>query len=346
MDLETPFPRGVWRFQPPCCPYADCPSRTGRDKPFLWQRRGRYTRRCDGRSVQRFLCRVCHLTFSVQTFRVDYRLRRPELTPGLFDSFVSIGSQRQTARNLRCTRKTVRRRLILLSGHARSFHDAVLERQRQRGGWSGHFQLDELETFEWSRRLAPVTMPILIDKESAFIVHFAAAALPARGRLKQADLKRKLAREQKFGVRLSGSRAAVLECFTRLTHVADKNPVTISTDKKTSYPTVLREVMRGPYSHWRHSSTAPRTPQNPLFAINHTLAMLRAGMSRLVQRSWAVSKERRWLALHGWIWVAYRNYIRYITNKRREETSAQVRGVVARGFSKMQFFEWRVISAA
>ena len=343
MDLENPYPRGFWRFRPPRCPHAACPTRQVRNGPFPWQRKGRYQRRCDRRFVQRFLCLTCRRTFSVQTFRVDYRLHRTDLTPRLFDTFVSAVTQRQAARIMECDRKTVRRRMILLSDYARDFHTAILERERRRGGLSGHFQLDELETYEHSRRLAPLTMPVLIELHSYFAVHFEVATLPARGRLKPRDLQRKDQRELLHGVRKSGSREAVKACFTRLAHIVPSDRRTpISTDQKSSYPTVLREVMRSPFEHARHSSKAPRTPLNPLFPINHTLAMLRSGMSRLVQRTWAQTKERAWLVRHAWIWLAYRNYIRDITNESRWISSAQVLGVTARQFTKRNFFEWRL----
>jgi hypothetical protein len=72
--------------------------------------------------------------------------------------------------------------------------------------------------------------------------------------------------------------------------------------------------------------------------------MMRDGMSRLVRRSWAASKIREWLERHAWIWIAYRNYIRSITNRARLTTAGQALGVVARRFDKGSLFQWRVFS--
>jgi hypothetical protein len=44
------------------------------------------------------------------------------------------------------------------------------------------------------------------------------------------------------------------------------------------------------------------------------------------------------------VWIAYRNYIRGITNKAPDTTAAQALGVLRRQFSKQSFFEWRVFS--
>jgi hypothetical protein len=331
-------------FSPPHCPRDSCPSRVA-GEAFLYRRRGTFRRKCDLRVVQRFWCCACRRFFSTQTFRLDFRLRKPALQFAVFDSFVSKVTQRQTARNLYCTRKTVVHRLALLSKHSQDFHARVLARVKERGGLEGDFQLDELETFEGSRRLRPVTMPALMEAHSYFVVHTAVGTLPARGKLRKKERERKLELAKTEGVRRSGSRAAVKACFEALARVrSPKGNLVISTDRKWSYGPLLREVMPGNCRHVRHSSTAKRDYSNPLFPINHTFAMLRDGLSRLVRRSWGASKQRDWLERHAWIWIAYRNYIRYITNRARHITSAQALGVVHRRFSKWTFFEWRVFS--
>jgi hypothetical protein len=343
MDLEWPFPAGLQHFRPPFCPRADCSSHADGSAFRFWFR-GRYRRACDGRIVHRFHCHSCRRSFSVQTFRVDYRLKRPQLTGSIFDAFVSKTTQRQTARILVCARHTVRRRLLLLARHSRNFQDAALARVRARGGFGGRFFFDEQESFERDRRLQPVTMPVLIHFPSRFVLHVEAAALPARGRLRPYDQKRKERLEAKVGKRISGSREAVKRCFEVLNQALGKQLAVIVTDKKSSYRTVLKETMTAPYVHERHSGKGPREKGTPLWPINHTLTMLRDGLSRLVRKNWANTKERAWLAEHAWIWIAYRNYIRPFTNRMKHTRSARVAGVVSRSFSKANFFEWRVFA--
>ena len=347
MDLEksVSLPRSP-AFLPPHCPRDACPSRLARS-PFRFQRKGRYRRECDQRVVQRFQCRACNHYFSTQSFRLDFRLHKPALHVLLFDTFVSKVTQRQAARNLACTRKTVVHRLRLLAQHSRDFHGQVLERARAGGGLRGDFQLDELETFETSRRLCPVTMPVMIELHSYFVLHVEVAPLPPRGKPRRKELERRLERERAEGRRRSGSRDAVERCFRVLASVRTSQPdLWISTDHKSTYGPLLRMVMPPVYHHARHSSTARRDRANPLFPINHTLAMLRDGLSRLVRRSWGASKRREWLERHAWVWIAYRNYIRPITNRARDTTSAMALGLVGKRFSKDAFFEWRVFPGA
>jgi transposase-like protein len=329
------------RYRPRFCPHADCPAH--RDEPLRHRLHGRYRRRCDGRLVQRFRCLACRRTFSVQSFRLDYRLKNPRLHLTLLGLFASKVTHRQSARILRCTRRTVARRLDLLGRHCEAFHRRMLERARKRGGLSGTFQLDELETFEHNRRLAPVTMPVLIGRRSYFVVDLETAALPCRGGLSEALRQEKQRRERTQGKRRSGSRAAVGACVRTLARArGPRGAVLVLTDRKASYPSILRKELGSRYAHVRVHSKRRRDYKNPLFPINHTLAMARDGISRLVRRNWGASKLRAWLERHAWVWAAWRNYVRGITNQAPRVTPAMAAGVARRRWSVAQMCAWRL----
>jgi hypothetical protein len=297
--------------------------------------------------VPRFTCLECRSTFSSQSFRLDYRLRKPRLHLALFKDFVSKCTMRQSARTLGCTRRTVAHRLALLGRHCRAFHADMLERARRAGGIVGTFQLDELETFEHSRRLRPLTVPVLVERKSYFVLHAACAALPARGGLSPAYRRRKAAEEELHGKRKSGSVAVVRESFECLARVHRcEGPVCVQTDRKKSYVTSLARIFGERLRHERHSSTVPRTYGNPLFPINHTLAMMRDSVSRLVRRSWAAAKLRERLATHQWIWIAYRNYVRGITNQARHTTPAMALGVDHKKWECSELLAWRMFTDA
>jgi hypothetical protein len=89
------------------------------------------------------------------------------------------------------------------------------------------------------------------------------------------------------------------------------------------------------------SSKERRDTQNPLFAINHSLAMLRDGVSRLVRRTWGNAKLRERLALHLWIYAAWRNFVRYVSNERRGETPAMALGLDPRRWTLVELLRWR-----
>ena len=315
------------KVSPAFCPYTQCTAH--RSRPFRYQHRGRYSRRCDGRSVPRFQCLECRRFFSSQSFRLDFGLHRPGLLSPLFGVFISKVTLRQAARVLSCSRGTVARQLDRLGEHCRDFHRDVLRRSRRAGALRGSWMLDELETFEHSRRLAPLTVPVLIESGTYFVLDLEVDTLPARGRLAPALREKKRARAALLGVRRNRSQDAVSRCLDTLQASTLRGArVVIATDRKPSYVGALRRRFGGALRHSRHSSTAVRNYKNPLFPINHTLAMLRDGLSRLVRRTWATTKSALRLERHLWIWVCWRNYLRGITNKAPATTPAMALGLL------------------
>ena len=116
----------------------------------------------------------------------------------------------------------------------------------------------------------------------------------------------------------------------------------LETDCKATYPAIAREQLGRGVAHSRTSSKRKRDYWNPLFPINHTLAMARDGISRLVRRTWGASKLRERLETHAWIWAAWRNYVKGITNHAPRLTPAMAAGVARRRWSVAQLFAWRV----
>jgi len=324
------------RFQPPFCPHPACRAHTAR--PFRYHRRGTYPRACDGRRAQRFRCLECGRSFSTQRFRLDFRLQRPRLHLDLWPLLVSKVTHRQSARMLACDRKSVARRLELMGTHCRAWHRARLAR----GPLAGTFQLDELETFEHSRRLQPVTVPVLIQRRSYLVVDLGVAPLPCRGGLSAAYRRRKAEREARWGKRRSGSRAAVERCLETLEGCLRGRRGVLESDRKTAYATSRRRVLGPRVAHVRHASRGRRDWGHPLFPINHTLAQLRDGVSRLVRRSWAASKRRERLELHLWVWACWRNYVRGITNRAPRVTPAMAAGVERRPIRPDELLAWKV----
>ena len=328
-------------FRPAYCPNCHRSSQT--HPPFRWIRRGTFKRACDNRVVQHFHCRHCHKTFSEQSFRLDYRLKRPGLHYVLMRDFVSKTSHRQSARTLGCARKTVHHRLQLIGTHCREFHELVLERARDAGVRGWRFLLDELETHEERRRLQPVTVPVIVEHPSHFVVGTSVGTLPARGNLRPAERQRKAELELERGRRLNQSREAVREALQSLVLLQGGGfPTRVESDSKSSYPGLVRATLGGAASLRRHSSTARRDRANPLFPINHTLAMMRDGVSRLVRRNWGASKRRERRRDHLWIWIAWRNYVRGITVRAPRVTPAMALGVLSQQHSCWSLLTWRV----
>ena len=330
------------RFEPPFCPNPTCASRA-RKGSFRYRRMGSYRRICDGRDVQRFQCHTCKRSFSTQTFRLDYRYKLPHHDGLIFRALVSKVTHRQTARMLGIDRKSVERRLRRWGPVMKELHETALAAMASRGGMNGTYCLDELETFEQNRRLKPVTVPVLVDANRFFVVATEVATLPARGNLKLRDRKKKRELELVSGKRRNQSNRAVLSCLEAWAkaHSPELTPRLIS-DKKSSYSRLYMKAFDGRRrEHVRVASGKTRSRSNPMFPVNHTLAMTRDQVSRLVRRSWGASKQRARLRDHLWIWVAWRNYVRRLTNGTRGVTPGVAVGAARRMATVPELLRWR-----
>ena len=323
-------------FRPPRCPYVECSQHTA-PRPRFWTRHGSYHPRCRRRPVPRFRCRFCDRTFSRQTFRHDYRDRRPDRNTKLFAALVSSTGLRQAARQLGLGVGAVQRKFRKLARTCRWLHrNLCRELPADRT-----FVLDEEETFE-KASIRPLTLPVVIDKDTYFVV--ATMAGPIR-RLAPPGTARRARQEREEaanGRRRDRSRVCVRATLHALAGRLGDSSLTLLSDEKASYGTLATEVFGTSVRHIATSSRLPRTAFNPLFPINLTLAMSRDNCGRLRRDSWLVTEKRRCLQLHMHLFTAYRNYVRRRRNHDRAvDTPAVLLGLLARPLELEEVLAWR-----
>jgi hypothetical protein len=322
-------------FTPPCCPYVDCAAHLDQ-AAFLFKRDGRYQPFCRAHPVQRFRCLICRRRFSRQSFRADERQKKPYLNAACLRLFVACVALRQAARVLGVSRRTIERRFLWLAAHARRFQE-----NRLAGAClAGPFMLDELESFE-SNRYQPVTVPVLIEPKSFFVVASEVGPLRRKGRMTKEQLRRRAAHEAIHGRRPSQSYAAVKAVFERLRRCTDsRESVMLHSDHKPLYGLLGRRVFGERFMWTKHAATARRDRANPLFPINHTNARLRHFLARLRRRSWCISKTQEGLRRHLQIAALWMNWCRGITN-RTKTTPALALGLALRAYREEEVLGWR-----
>ena len=79
------------QFVPPRCPNPCCSNHLAPQDKFF-RRKGYYAPRCRLERVPRFVCLTCRRWFSRQTFRHDYRDRRPDCNDQLFTLLEASGT--------------------------------------------------------------------------------------------------------------------------------------------------------------------------------------------------------------------------------------------------------------
>ncbi|MCB9906080.1 MAG: hypothetical protein H6830_00005, partial [Planctomycetes bacterium] len=131
--------------------------------------------------------------------------------------------------------------------------------------------MDEFETFETRRRERPVTVPVLIDTLSRFIIWAESETLSPRGRMSTSRLQALAAEEAQFGLRKDNSKVAIRKVLQRaIPMVSGLETVLVQTDEKQTYPGLLRGAFGAArVIHEQTSSRLARTVANPLFPINH-----------------------------------------------------------------------------
>ena len=252
--------------------------------------------------VKRYLCLDCGRTFSDATTTFEYRQRRRDINLPLFKLMASNITQRRAAKVLSIARRTVESRLPYFDKVARSQHKILLETRRK----STHVHFDDMETSEHTK-LKPLSIPLAVDHSSRIIIGYDVAQMPAKG--KTASISR-----AKYGTR-KDLRHLAWENVLKSVASTSIRDVEITSDSHKRYPEMIRKFVPGAMHVQVKSRRACVAGQgelklggfDPIFSINHTAAMLRANMSRLIRRTWCTTKRAEKLLCHISLYVLWHN---------------------------------------
>ena len=275
-----------------------CP-RCSASSDFI-KKSGHYFRKSDSKTIQRFQCTKCKKHFSKATFLPNYRQNKRRLNSMIYKLFCGKVSQRRMAKFLNCNRKTIARKLKVLAHQARLNHEEWLEGQK-----FDHIFIDDLETIEHSK-LKPVTVTVVVNSKRQ-IIDFRVARIPAKGHLVKPSHK-------KYGKRKNEAIYERERLFCDLIGITKKD-VLIQSDKHPHYQELIKKYFpeafhfttKGDRSSLYGNGELKRAKYDPLFKINHTLAMMRDGLSRLVRKTWCTTKCIEALNDHIAIYVDYHN---------------------------------------
>ena len=248
---------------------------------------GRFHRVEDAQSIQRYRCKACGKGFSSATFTPTYRQKRRRLNRLIEADIASCAAQRRIAIKLGCARNTVARKIAFLAERARTKTETWLTSQAP----FTDLQWDELITLEHTR-LKPLSVVVMVCQQHRCILGFRVAKIPASGLIAQRS-------REKYGPRRNLSGYARRDLLKALApHIAPQ--ATVTCDEHPRYreelEAALSDVNVIQHRSVRGSLTGQgelkRTGWDPLFTINHTLAMLRDNIKRLTRRTWCTTKQQ------------------------------------------------------
>ena len=211
---------------------------------------------------------------------------------------------RRTARLLNIHQITVQRKIKYLSQKAVLAQNNFLNILR--ADQVMKLQFDDLLTIEHTK-MKPLTISLAVDAKRRFILDAQVASIPAFGHLAKKS-------REKYGYRQNNHKKALRALFEKISQCVSPY-AQIESDEHTTYPPFVRRYF--PYANYRcfaggRSCVAgqgelKKKHFDPLFTLNHSCAMLRANVNRLIRKTWCSTKSPEMLKHHLNIFIHYHN---------------------------------------
>ena len=297
---------------PPFCPNAACPFHLRDRQRWRFEKIGFFKRQSPPEFVQRYRCLSCRRSFSDQTFRPTYWMRRADLLPAVLGRLQSCSGIRQMARELRVSPSSVAGVVSRLGRHCLLLH----ERMRPKGPLREALAADGFESFEWSQ-YSPSNYHVAVGKDSHFFYGFTATELRRKGRMTDRQRRTRARLEARLG---RPDPKGTEKDFARLLSIVAPRAqqLVLHTDEHRAYPRALRRVPHLAVEHRRVSSRAARTPQNPLFPVNLLDLLIRHSGSQHKRETIAFSKRLQSGCERMAIFAVWRNWMKPFAERDRK----------------------------
>ena len=312
------------RFVPPFCPNERCAHHRTCGPDWRWQRAGFFSRQAVPHRIQRFRCCHCRRYFSTQTFRTTYWLRRPELLLEIFHRLVACSGFRQIARRYDISPQTVLTHAARLGRHCLLFH----EEHRPTGPLREPVALDGFESFEFSQ-YHPTRFHVVAGQRTHFFYGFTASELRRSGRMTAAQKRKRRQLELRLGTPDPRQSLDDVTRVLRLVTAASRS-VELHTDRHSDYPRAIRRLGEVQVDHCTISSRAARTSENPLWPINLLDNLIRHSGADHKRETIAHAKRRQSSIERLFVFLVWRNYAKWFSERRRDVTPAMELGLTSR----------------
>lgn len=294
------------------CPYFSCPSALpeGFQGPRLSPRirkRGRFRRLGSLKRIRRYSCLHCRRSFSEASSEPEFRQKKRHLNEQIRRVLCSTVSERRAAKLLGVNRKLIAHRVRFQSALDRKAHEQELElRASDPTQRVEKIQWDEMESFEHTQ-CKPLSIGLAVNAKTREILGISMARMPASGPLAQISRK-------KYGPR-KDERAQAAKALLASLAPAVHTACHIASDQNPKYPAwiqaTLPQAQHTAYKGGRGATVGygelKKLRFDPLFSLNHTAAMIRANVNRLLRRTWCTTKKPENLLARLHIYMRYHN---------------------------------------
>lgn len=155
--------------------------------------------------------------------------------------------------------------------------------------------------------MKPLTISIAVDSSTRAILGAEVGRIPAFGHLAKKS-------RDKYGPRPSEHWRTLVRLFKHV-QPAINGKATFKSDEHVLYPKILKKYFKhGTHKKFKGGRACvagqgelKKQHYDPLFVINHTCAMFRANINRLIRKTWCTSKKTEYLKAHLDIFIDYYN---------------------------------------
>jgi hypothetical protein len=166
-------------------------------------------------------------------------------------------------------------------------------------------EFDDLETFEVTK-CKPLSVTLAVETTTRRILGLEVSEMPAKGPLKAKALK--------YGDRADQRREGRKRLFKKISPFIT-NTALIKSDRNPHYPKDVKAMLPGckhlTFKGKRGAKTGQgeikKVKYDPLFSLNHTCAMLRANINRLIRKTWCTTKSKERLYAHLVLYANFHN---------------------------------------
>ena len=288
-------------FIPPHCPRPDCRFHTC-SRGWRWVRWGSFARDCPPRTIPRFRCCHCQLTFSSQTFSTTYYLKRPALLEPVFHRLLAGSGLRQITREARCAHSTVMALAARLGRHALLY----LSHHRPTGPIREPLVIDGFESFAHSQ-YQPLHLNHAIGAASHFVYGFTLTQLRRKGRMTDRQRLHRAQLEATCGRPIPGALGRDMAAALQIA-APKAQPLTVRSDEHPTYPRSFRRLTGYSIHHEQTPSVEARTPGNPLFPVNLIDLLHRHNSANHKRETIAFSKRHQAVLDRAALLVLWRNF--------------------------------------
>ena len=237
--------------------------------------------------LQQYKCKSCKHRFTSNAFRKTYRQRKPELNNQIMNLYCEGNTLRGISRLLKISYNTVVSKFRFMANLARDFH---LKSIQEKEIITKYVQFDEMISFEKSKQ-NKLGIELAIRPKTFQILSARVCEIPSNQYKERVS---KIVDSQDREIKMTDMMLEVEKCLSQKYSVISCDGAYINKKIINKIcPDSLQEInVRNYAGMWR---------------LNHMCGKLRQRISRLQRKTWATTKDRKFLQMHLDLYIAFQN---------------------------------------